>query len=143
MKTRPSWDNYFIKVATVVAERSQDNDTQVGCVLVDQNHRIIATGYNGHPQGVDGLPSTRPEKYFYTIHAEINAIAHATRDLKNTTCYCTHFPCADCTKALLAAGITRVVWKSLTNSQKIQGTKEVEDFLSLCHVDITQITEDL
>ena len=59
-----------------MAQRSHDAQTQHGCVITDANHRIVGVGYNGFPRGLDdsSLPTTRPEKYHWMIHAEINAL---------------------------------------------------------------------
>ena len=104
---RPSWVDYFFNIAEVVATRSHDAETQVGCVIVDENNRILTTGYNGFPPGIDDdlPPNTRPQKYPYMIHAEINAIASSRQDLKGSTLYCTHSPCIECSKAIITAGV--------------------------------------
>ncbi len=113
---RPSWDEYFMAIAKVVATRSPDEDTKVGCVLVDDRNRIIGTGYNGHPRGIDGKPTSRPDKYRWMIHAEQNAILFATRRLENATVYCTHLPCPNCALSLVAVGIRRIVYDKLTST---------------------------
>lgn len=122
---RPSWDEYFLNIAEAVASRSHDADTQVGCVIVSPQNRLISAGYNGFPPGCADheLPNSRPDKYPYMIHAEANAVANAERGLQGATCYCLISPCNDCAKLLLAAGITRVVcrmayWNS--NWEKVQ-----------------------
>ena len=109
---RPSWDEYFLQLTQVISTRSHDAETKVGAVIVDKKNRILATGYNGFPPGVFNtyLPTNRPEKYNYMIHAEINAIIYAKRDLKGSTLYCTHSPCIDCAKGIITAGIEKVVY---------------------------------
>lgn len=111
MRKRPNWDEYFLSIAAAVSTRSHDEDTQVGCVIVSPNHKILSTGYNGFAAGMpdDQLPAKRPEKYPFMVHAEANAVASCGRDLRGATCYCLLTPCNDCAKLLLAAGITRVV----------------------------------
>jgi len=114
MRVRPDWDTYFMRIAKVVAQRSHDEDTQVGCVIVSPDKRILSTGYNGFPPGFpDGkLPRTRPGKYPYIVHSEINAIVSAlNRDLRGATLYCRFTPCKDCVKAIITAGITRIVYE--------------------------------
>lgn len=112
MSKRPSWDKYFIAIAKTVSTRSHDAETKVGAVLVDRYNRIISTGYNGFPPGCDdnNLPNTRPDKYPYMIHAEMNAIVAAYSDTYGSTLYCTLSPCKDCTKIIIAAGIKRIVY---------------------------------
>jgi dCMP deaminase len=111
---RPSWDEYFLDIATAVAKRSHDGETHVGVVIVDENHRILATGYNGFPPGSDdeSLPNLRPDKYPYMVHAEINAIASSRQDLRNSTLYCLYSPCRECTKAIITAGVKTVVYQT-------------------------------
>lgn len=116
---RPNWDDYFMMIAEVVALRSPDSETQVGAILVDESRHIIGTGYNGHPPGVDGLPTVRPDKYEFMIHAEQNVIAHCTTSPKGATLYCTHFPCENCAKLLIAAGIRQVIFRDLTFQQAV------------------------
>lgn len=108
---RPSWDEYFLRIAEVVSSRSQDPDTRHGCVLVDANHRIISTGYNGPIAGIqdETVPTTRPEKYLWFVHAEDNAILFARASLDTATAYITGYPCAACLRRLLQAGVSRIV----------------------------------
>ena len=124
--TRPSWDEYFIGICKAVAKRSHDKNTQVGCVIVDEDRRIVSTGYNGFPPGVrdDIWPDqrdavemlesrgrkTKVTKYDVMLHAEINAIAHAGRSLKGCTMYCYYMPCHPCAMAAIAAGIKKIVY---------------------------------
>lgn len=113
---RPSWDDYFIKISLAVAERSTCDRAHVGAVMV-KDKRILTTGFNGSPSGqahcdvqghllVDG-------HCVRTIHAETNAIIQAALhgvSTKGATCYVTHFPCIQCTKTLINAGVARVVY---------------------------------
>jgi dCMP deaminase len=131
MRDRPDWDTYFIWVARAVAVRSPDEETQVGCVIVDRAHRIIAAGYNGFPPGFpdEELPATRPHKYPYMVHAEINAMVSSKSDLRGSTLYCTHSPCADCVKAIATAGISTVVYAT-----KYAGFEQTERILLLAKI---------
>lgn len=119
---RPSWDEYFILIAQAVASRSHDAETQVGAVIVDENHRILSTGYNGFPPGCDdhNLPNLRPDKYPYMVHAELNAIASSRQDLRNATLYSTYSPCGECAKAIVTAGIKRVVYRTAYANDNFQ-----------------------
>ena len=77
---RPEWDDYFLGLAKAVSLRSHDIDTQHGCLITDPDHRILGVGYNGFPRGMDDslLPTHRPEKYHWMIHAERNALSNCT-----------------------------------------------------------------
>jgi dCMP deaminase len=108
-----SWEEYFITLALVASLKSKDPSTQVGAVIVDNRTRkVVSAGYNGFPRNVDDnkIPQTRPEKYFYVVHAELNAILHAERGLENCTLYVTSFPCAECMKAIVQTGIRKIVY---------------------------------
>jgi len=138
MRKRPTWDEYFLNITDVISTRSHDDETQVGCVLVTSDKRIISTGYNGFPPGFDDetLPTTRPEKYEYMVHAEANAISFAKNDLKNCTLYCTLTPCTDCVKLILTSGITRIVCK-----RSYVGWHNVEKMLKMGNVEIKLIND--
>lgn len=114
--TRPTWDEYFIELATVVATRSTCPRAQVGCVMVRDN-RILTTGFNGAPSGLEHCTDVGclmlDGHCARSIHAEQNAIVQAALhgvSTKNATCYVTHFPCVTCTKLLINAGVGRVVY---------------------------------
>lgn len=115
-----SWDEYFMGVALLAAERSKDPNTQVGACIVDEDNRIVSTGYNGFPYGCsdDEYPWSRegdtPEtKYPYVVHAELNAILNARgRNVAGTRIYVALFPCNECAKAIIQSGIREVVYLS-------------------------------
>jgi dCMP deaminase len=108
---RPTWIDYFLGLAKVVSQRSHDVQTQHGCVITDSHNRILGMGYNGFPRGVDdsNLPSTRPDKYPWMIHAERNALSNCVVRPDNGTAYVTGQCCNDCIMALWQEGITTVV----------------------------------
>jgi len=115
---RPAWDSYFMKIAFAVSERSTCDRAFVGCVLV-LNKRILTTGFNGSPAGQDHCDEIGhlmvDGHCVRTIHAETNAIIQAALhgvSTRGATCYVTHFPCINCAKALINAGITRLVYSS-------------------------------
>lgn len=110
MKT--NWDKRFAEVAQLVATWSKDPSTKVGCIIVNEKRRIIATGYNGFPKGVDDNTqrlNDRPTKYLMVQHAETNALLNATAETTGATAYITHFPCANCAGALIQAGIKHII----------------------------------
>jgi dCMP deaminase len=101
-------------MAILVAQRSKDPSTKVGCVVVSEDKIVVATGYNGLPRGVEDRSERmeRPAKYLWTSHAEENAVAQSARvgaKLKGGTAFVTHHPCSRCARSLIQAGVTRVV----------------------------------
>ena len=113
MREIPSWDAYYLDICRVVATRSKDPNTQIGCVIVGPAHEIRSTGYNSFPRGIqDDVPARleRPAKYLWIEHAERNAICNAARAGTATeacTLYVEIMPCMDCARAVVQAGITR------------------------------------
>lgn len=105
------WNEYHFNLSKVVATKSKDRSTQVGCVIVGKDQEIRTTGFNGFPRGFNDDVDTRhdrPEKYIWTEHAERNAIYNAAKvgvPLHGCTAYVTMFPCPDCARALIQAGI--------------------------------------
>ena len=108
---RPSWDEYFMATAHLIASRSPCERLHVGCVIVtagEQRNRIVAAGYNGFLPGTPHLSRLRDEHEQGTVHAEQNAIADAARrgsSVDGCVAYVTHYPCINCAKILAAAGI--------------------------------------
>lgn len=107
---RPSWHQYFLGLAKAVSLRSHDIQTQHGCIITDQNHRILGVGYNGFPKGLNDeqLPNTRPNKYPWMIHAERNALSNCVIRPDNGIAYVTGQCCNDCIMALWQEGIKQV-----------------------------------
>ena len=114
-----SWDEYFMGVALLSGMRSKDPNTQVGACIVSEDHKILSMGYNGFPTGCsdDEFPWEREgepleNKYFYTTHSELNAILnYRGGSLEGATIYVTLFPCNECAKAIIQAGIKTIVYK--------------------------------
>lgn len=105
------WDQRFLDVAKHIALWSKDT-TKVGAIAVDQSKRILETGYNGLPRGVQDLPERmeRPAKYLWTSHAEENLVSHAARSvLEGSTVYVTHLCCSKCARMLVNSGVSKVV----------------------------------
>ena len=115
-----SWDEYFMGVAMLSGMRSKDPNTQVGACIVSPNNRILSMGYNGFPNGIsdDEFPWQREgdpldSKYFYTTHSELNAILnYRGGSLEGAKLYVTLFPCNECAKAIIQAGIRTVIYRS-------------------------------
>lgn len=111
-RVRPSWDYYMLGMAMYASQRSHDEQTQHGCIITDQNHRILGVGYNGFPRGLndDVLPNTRPEKYPWMIHSERNALDNCTVRPTGGIAYVTGKPCFSCLRDLYNNGIIEVVY---------------------------------
>ena len=135
-----SWDEYFMAIALLSAERSKDPNTQVGaCVANDQN-KIVGVGYNGLPLGCsdDIFPWDRTgdflsTKYPYVCHAELNAVLNAiSTDLRNCRIYVGLFPCNECTKVIIQAGISEIIYLSdkYKDSDQVKASKRMLDSAS-------------
>jgi dCMP deaminase len=114
-----NWDEYFINIAEQVKLKSKDNNTKIGVVLVGKNNEIVSTGYNSFPRGINDDVVERqekPEKYFWFEHAERNSIFNAARigvSTLGTTMYMTcGISCADCARAIISAGVEKIVLRS-------------------------------
>jgi len=123
---RPTWDSYFMNMAKLVSKRSTCLRRKVGAVLVN-NHRILATGYNGAPTGLkhcedvgcirqkNNVPSGEKHELCRAVHAEQNAIiqcAYHGVSSKDSILYVTCFPCTICAKMLINAGVKRICYES-------------------------------
>ncbi|MBA3849976.1 MAG: dCMP deaminase [Opitutus sp.] len=111
---RPSWDEYFMATAVLIASRSNCERLNVGCIIVtggERRHRLVAAGYNGWLPGTPHVSRVRDNHELATVHAEQNAVADAARrgsSLEGCTAYVTHYPCINCAKILAAAGIAEI-----------------------------------
>lgn len=127
--TRPDWDEYFLRIADAVSQRADCTRSLVGAVLVDENHRIVSTGYNGAPSSVPGcltdgacprgrlsyddLPPESDYGNCIALHAERNAILYANVDEREgTTLYITRRPCTDCHELILSVGVKWIIWRT-------------------------------
>lgn len=120
-----SWKEYFKNFSNIAALKSKDPSAQVGAVIVDENKRIISTGYNGFPEDCRDIYMSydRPEKYGSIIHAEMNAILYAKQKLDNTIIYITDAPCDNCLKHIIVSKIKKVYYQSADIMQR-RGTEE-------------------
>lgn len=138
--SRPSWVEFFMSMARLIATRSPDPHTKHECVLVDSQHRVVSTGYNGPIAGIpnDQVPTERPDKYNWFIHAEDNAVIFAKRDLAGCIAFVTGQPCAACFRRMLQAGI-RTFYIGNTVSACITPEEEAACNLMLFHTGAKRI----
>lgn len=140
-----SWDTYFMGVAKLSAMRSKDPSTQVGACIVSKDNKILSVGYNGAPKGFedDKMPWDREgdflnTKYAYVCHAELNAILNSHgANLEDSKIYVDLFPCNECAKAIIQAGIKEVIYLSdkYSNTESNIASKRL---LSTCNVKCRQ-----
>lgn len=115
-----SWDEYFMAIAMVTAERSKDPNSQVGACIVDEDNKIVSLGYNGAPTGYDDDKNMSWEregnfldtKYAYVCHSELNAILNSRTSVRGCKIYVTLFPCNECAKAIIQSGIKELIYLS-------------------------------
>jgi len=147
--SRPSWKEYFMDIALLVARRSTCRRRRVGAITV-RNKRILATGYNGAPSGLPhcldigclreemGIPSGERHELCRGLHAEQNVIIQAAYHgvpIKGATLYCTNLPCSICSKMLINAGINDIIY------QEGYADSMTEEMLSAAGVKLIQIDE--
>ncbi|MFA5777259.1 MAG: dCMP deaminase family protein [Parcubacteria group bacterium] len=114
-----SWDETFIQLCRIIAQRSKDPVTQTGACIVNDKNIIVGMGYNGFPRGCsdDKLPWSKNSKNFYDIkypyivHAEANAILNANAPTEGTRLYCGLFPCNECAKVIIQRGIKEIIYE--------------------------------
>lgn len=140
-KNHISWKEYFMSVALLAARRSKDPATQVGACIVNGQNKIVATGYNGMPNGVrDDLIPWKKEgsfldtKYAYVVHAELNAILNSVlTDQTGCRVYVTLFPCNECAKAIIQSGIRHVIYLEDKHKDK-ESTKAAKKLFQMVGV---------
>ncbi|MES0349245.1 MAG: cytidine/deoxycytidylate deaminase family protein [Desulfobacteria bacterium] len=145
--SRPSWKEYFMDIALLVARRSTCRRRRVGAITV-RDKRILATGYNGAPSGLPHcldigclreemeVPSGERHELCRGLHAEQNVIIQAAYhgvSIKGATLYCTNLPCSICSKMLINAGINDIIY------QEGYADSMTEEMLSAAGVKIVQI----
>ena len=129
---KEKWDLRFLEMAELVGSWSKDPSTKVGAVIVDQDRRVVSTGYNGFAKGLkdsEELLLDREKKYKLIVHGEMNAILFAQRPLKRCTLYTTPLlPCSSCASVVIQSGITKVVSWYVDNprwNESIQLSKDM------------------
>ena len=136
-RERPSWDEYFMATAILIASRSVCSRLHVGCVLVstgEQKNRIIAAGYNGFLPGSPHRSCVRNGHEEATVHAEQNAIADASRrgaSVDGSVAYITHYPCISCAKILASAGVKGIKYHFDYNNDPLIGELLAEAKISI------------
>ena len=106
------WSERFMHLAEHVATWSKDPSTQVGCVIVDKQNRVVSLGFNGFPRGIKDLVNryeNKETKYLFVAHAERNALDNAPLSVEGCTLYSPLLPCNECAKSIIQKGITKVV----------------------------------
>lgn len=140
-----SWDEYFMGISILSAQRSKDGNTQVGACIVSPENKILSVGYNGMPIGCndDEMPWEREgepldTKYPFVCHAELNAILNrSTGSLKNAKIYVSLFPCNECAKAIIQSGIKEVIyWED--KYADTDGVKASKKMFEMAGVKMTQ-----
>lgn len=144
---RPEWTDYFLGIAKVVSQRSHDIHTKHGCVITDQNNRILGVGYNGFPRGLNDkeLPITRPEKYPWMVHSERNALSNCVVRPDNGIAYVTGQCCNDCIIALWQEGVATVymIDDHGTHLFDEDAQKRFDTFVSMSGIKIVKVNPDL
>ena len=144
-----SWQEYFMGMAFLSAQRSKDPSTQVGACVVGPDNRIIALGYNGFPNSCsdDMLPWGKEAedeldtKYPYVVHAEANAIINASSNLNDCRMYVTLFPCSECAKLIIQSGIKHLVFRhEIVKPRYLQSSLATRKMFDLANVSYKKFT---
>ncbi len=134
-----SWDEYFMGLAHLSAMRSKDPSTQVGACIVNPYNRVVGIGYNDDEFPWEREGSTLETKYVYVVHAELNAILNSTTSLQGCTLYVSLFPCNECAKAIVQAGIKKIVYESdkYADTDIVKASKRILNAagVSLCQIE--------
>jgi dCMP deaminase len=137
---RPSWDEYFMATAVLLATRSPCERLHVGCVIVSggtRQNRLVAAGYNGFLPATPHVSRVRDGHEQATVHAEQNAVADAARrgsSIEGCVVYVTHYPCISCAKILASSGIAEIKYRSDYNNDPL-----IAPLLTDAGVKITQL----
>ena len=133
---RIEWDEYFMSIAFLISSRSSCDRLHVGCVLV-KDTRIISVGYNGFLPKVPHISKVRDGHEQWTVHAEQNALSDCAKrgiSCENAIAYITHYPCINCAKILIAAGIKEIKYHSNYKNDNL-----VTELLELAKIKISNI----
>jgi len=140
-----TWEDTFMLLADVVAQRSKDPNSQVGACIVNLDNVVVGLGYNGFPRGCldDKLPWGRDgsflqTKYPYVVHAEANAILNSSVPVKGCKLYVNLFPCNECAKLIIQSGIKEVIYRS-DKYKDLDSTKASKKMLKLAGVNLKKL----
>ena len=152
-ENRPSWDEYFLNMVDVVGTRSTCDRGKIGCVIV-RDRRILATGYAGSPSGTDQCDThghqmktvthadkSQSEHCVRTIHSELSGLLQCARfgiATEGATVYVTMTPCINCAKALINAGIVKVIAR-----KGYQTSSDTFDLFKQAGIEYTQIENEV
>ncbi len=140
-----SWDEYFMGISILSGFRSKDPSTQVGACIVGADNRILSMGYNGFPNGCsdeefpwerESQETSLDTKYPFVTHAELNAILnYRGGNLEGTKLYVSLFPCNECAKAIIQAGIKTVVYAydKYSDSESVKASKKMFDAVGVTY----------
>lgn len=141
---RPDWDTYMMRLAYLAATRATCDRKHVGALIVSPDHRVIATGYNGAPAGVESCDEVGHQMVenhcVRTLHAESNALDFAGRFAQGCALYVTVTPCWDCAKRIVNASINRVVYDEHYES-RYGKSMDVPDYLRSAGVEVLRFDE--
>lgn len=142
------WDQHFLEMAKLVSTMSKDPSTKTGTVIVDQGNRVVATGYNGFPANMEDANTwyeNREEKYSRIVHAEMNALIYAQRDLHGCRVYTWPWmPCDRCAVHLLQAGVWRFVAPKATAEQEErwgEAFKKTRKYINECGCELMEVIQ--
>lgn len=147
----PNRDEFYLGMAFWASSRSKDPSTQCGAFIISKDNEPLGWGYNGPPKSIidTNISWSRPEKYDFIIHAEVNAINHAKGNLLDSTIYVTAKPCKNCMLSIVNSGISRVVYFPYKGSDKNSMlsnsiiSEKTEEIAKLANVRLEQFNNNL
>ncbi len=134
------WHEYFINLLGPISSKSKDPRTKVGAICVDKDNRILATGFNGFPKGVNDLKERyedREVKYKFIVHAEQNILNMASKNgisLNESKIFIPWYPCSSCTKNLIQSGIKEIVIDFRDSGSKLKHWKKWEQDIEISKI---------
>lgn len=142
--TRPPWDVYMMRLAYLAATRASCDRKHVGAVIVSPDHRVVATGYNGAPAGMDSCDEVGHQivdgHCVRTLHAESNAIDYAGRVAQGCDLFVTVTPCWDCAKRIINSGVNRVVYDEHYEG-RYGKSADVPDYLRAAGLEVVRMPD--
>lgn len=147
--SRPKWDEYYLTMAFVVAQRSFDPSSKCGTVIVSKDNRVLSTGYNGPIKGSNDndIPLDRPMKYCHFLHGEENSLLAyngSFQDIQGSTAYVTGRPCHKCLRMMLQKGITKIVYGPNVTKVVDQADMEAQEImLRNRNIEMKEMSKDM